>query len=164
MPLHPHHWLDYRHWLNWTWWDLRLFDLNWCGAQGLHWGHHSLLRDQFVGRYRAMVDHLLRRLEIGAHRCGWKHSHGSQLKIVALKSLSLYKQFVCTKTGSWKLLLWARLTSLLRNFAKKKQTTLHMRLHAPHFVSEIRPHKTTTKAWICALYFMGLLPNAKQLR
>ena len=105
MPLHPHHWLDYRHWLNWTWWDLRLFDLNWCGAQGLHWGHHSLLRDQFVGRYRAMVDHLLRRLEIGAHRCGWKHSHGSH---------------VCTKTGSSKLQFWARLTSLSRNFADEQ--------------------------------------------
>ena len=88
MPLHPcHHRLDHRHWLNWTRWDLRLFDLNWCGAQGLHWGHHSLLRDMGILHHPA-VDHLLRRPEIGSRRCGWKHSHGSH---------------VCAKTGSSKL-------------------------------------------------------------
>ena len=150
MPLHPrHHRLEHRHWVNWTWWDLRLFGLNWCGAQGLHWGHHSLLRDQCVGQHRGMgilhhlmVDHLLRRPEIGAHGCGWKHDHGSHVCTKTTKTGSSKLQFEPDWLRCQETLLMSTFISCADEFhtllkdSKRSKAHCPMRLHAPPFVSD----------------------------
>ena len=92
--------------------------------------------------HHPMVDHLLRRFEIGAHRCGWKHGHGSHVCTKTTKTGSSKLQFEPDWLRCQETLLMSTFISCADEFhsllkdSKRSKAHCPMRLHAPPFVSD----------------------------